>query len=59
VEDLSADQRETFRLHFFEGYTFAEIAGKLGQSHANVRNHHYRGLEKFRKHIAEDGLNGR
>jgi RNA polymerase sigma-70 factor (ECF subfamily) len=59
VEDLSADQRETFRLHFFEGYTFAEIAEKLGQSRANVRNHHYRGLEKFRKHLAEDYLNGR
>jgi len=32
VEDLTPDQRETFRLHFFEGYTFTEIAEKLGQS---------------------------
>ena len=32
VEDLTEDQRETLRLHFFEGYTFAEIADKLGQS---------------------------
>jgi RNA polymerase sigma-70 factor, ECF subfamily len=59
VEDLTEDQRETFRLHFFEGYTFAEIAEKLGQSFANVRNHHYRGLEKLRKHLAEDELNRR
>jgi RNA polymerase sigma-70 factor (ECF subfamily) len=59
VEDLTEDQRETFRLHFFEGYTFAEIAEKLGQSYANVRNHHYRGLEKLRKHLAEDELNSR
>ena len=29
VEDLTAVQRETLRLHFFEGYTFAEMAGKL------------------------------
>jgi len=43
VENLTNDQRETFRLHFFEGYTFEEIAEKLGQSYANVRNHHYRG----------------
>jgi RNA polymerase sigma-70 factor (ECF subfamily) len=57
VEDLTEDQRQTFRLHFFEGYTFAEIAEKLGQTHANVRNHHYRGLEKLRKHLAEDELN--
>lgn len=59
VDDLTEDQRETFRLHFFEGYTFAEIAEKLGQSYANVRNHHYRGLERLRKHLAETELNRR
>jgi RNA polymerase sigma-70 factor (ECF subfamily) len=56
---LTGEQRETLRLHFFEGYTFAEIAEKLGQSYANVRNHHYRGLEKLRKHLAEETLNRR
>ncbi len=59
VEDLTQDQRETFRLHFFEGYTFPEIAERLGQSYANVRNHHYRGLEKLRRHLAEEELNRR
>jgi len=59
VGDFTEDQRETFRLHFFEGYTFTEIAEKLGQSYANVRNHHYRGLEKLRRHLAEDELNRR
>jgi RNA polymerase sigma-70 factor, ECF subfamily len=58
-EDLTEDQRETLRLHFFEGYTFAEIAKKLGQTYANVRNHHYRGLEKFRKHLVTNGLGRR
>ena len=53
LESLTELQRETLRLHFFEGYTFAEIAERLGQSYANVRNHHYRGLEKLRKHLAE------
>jgi len=59
VEDLTEDQRETLRLHFFEGYTFPEIAEKLGQSYANVRNHHYRGLEKLREHVANGELNAR
>lgn len=45
---LSVDQRETLRLYFFDGYTLAEISGKLGQSLGNVRNHYYRGLEKLR-----------
>jgi RNA polymerase sigma-70 factor, ECF subfamily len=59
VQDLTQDQRETLRLHFFDGYTFTEIAEKLGQSYANVRNHHYRGLEKLRRHLAEEELNRR
>ena len=57
LDALTEEQRETLRLHFFEGYTFQEIAKKLGQSYANVRNHHYRGLEKLRKHLAEEELN--
>jgi RNA polymerase sigma-70 factor (ECF subfamily) len=56
LDALTLEQKETLRLHFFEGYTFAEIAEKLGQSYANVRNHHYRGLEKLRKHINEEEL---
>jgi RNA polymerase sigma-70 factor (ECF subfamily) len=59
MESLSEEQRETLRLHFFEGLTFAEITERLGQSYANVRNHHYRGLEKLRRHLAENPLNRR
>jgi RNA polymerase sigma-70 factor (ECF subfamily) len=59
VEDLTEDQRETLRLHFFEGLTFAEIAERFGQSYANVRNHHYRGIEKLRRHLHADELNRR
>jgi RNA polymerase sigma-70 factor (ECF subfamily) len=50
-ESLSEDQRETLRLHFFEGYTLAEVAAKLGQAHGNIRHHYYRGLSKLRKQM--------
>ena len=50
--DLSQNQRQTLQLFFYEGYTFAEIATKLGQTVGNARNHYYRGLEKLRKQIA-------
>jgi RNA polymerase sigma-70 factor, ECF subfamily len=50
-EELSADQQQTLELHFFEGYTFHEIAEKTGQALGNVRNHYYRGLERLRSHI--------
>jgi len=59
LQSLTEDQRQTLRLHFFEGYTFEEIAEKLGQSYGNVRNHHYRGLEKVRKHLTDGELNRR
>jgi len=59
LESLTDDQRETLRLHFFEGHTFEEIAEKLGQSYANVRHHHYRGLEKVRQYVAKSELKRR
>ena len=50
--ELSEGQRQTLNLFFFEGYTFEEIAAKLGQTVGNARNHYYRGLEKLRKQIS-------
>jgi RNA polymerase sigma-70 factor (ECF subfamily) len=54
LDRLTADQRETLRLHFFEGYTLLEISEKLGQSHVNVRHHYYRGLDKIRKQVSSE-----
>ena len=51
VNGLSADQRETLRLYFFDGYTLAEVSRKLGQPLGNVRHHYYRALDKLRKEI--------
>jgi RNA polymerase sigma-70 factor, ECF subfamily len=48
---LSADQRETLRLYFFEGLTLAEVASNLGQPYGNVKHHYYRGLAKLRKQM--------
>lgn len=50
-EKLSTEQRQTLELHFFEGFSFHEIAEKTGQTHGNIRNHYYRGLERLRSHI--------
>jgi RNA polymerase sigma-70 factor, ECF subfamily len=58
-ESLSVDQRETIRRVFFDGYTFEEIAAKLGQSLGNVRNHYYRGLERIRQQVFSNKLRGR
>jgi RNA polymerase sigma-70 factor (ECF subfamily) len=51
---LSEDQRETLRLHFFEGYTLTEISEKLGQPLGNVRHHYYRGLDGLRKQMFQN-----
>ena len=59
LDSLSDDQRNTLTLHFFEGYTFDEIAHKLGQSLGNIRNHYYRGLDKLRKQMFPAKLPGR
>jgi RNA polymerase sigma-70 factor (ECF subfamily) len=59
LDTLTDDQRHTLNLHFFEGYTFDEIATKLDQSLGNIRNHYYRGLEKLRKQMFPGRLPGR
>jgi len=59
LDTLTADQRDTLTLHFFEGYTFDEIALKLGQSFGNIRNHYYRGLDKLRKQLFPGKLRSR
>ena len=56
---LTEDQRNTLSLHFFNGYTFTEIAAQLDQSLGNIRNHYYRGLEKLRKQLFPAKLPGR
>jgi RNA polymerase sigma-70 factor (ECF subfamily) len=55
---LSENQRQTLRLHFFEGYTFDEIAVELGQSKGNIRHHYFRGLNTLRKQIFDAKLQG-
>jgi RNA polymerase sigma-70 factor, ECF subfamily len=57
-EELSENQQQTLKLFFVEGYTFDEIAAKLGQSRGNIKNHYFRGLDKLRKHIFSGKLAG-
>jgi len=57
--ELSESQRQTLHLFFFEGYTFEEIAAKLGQTVGNARNHYYRGLDKLRRQISAGKLPGK
>ena len=48
---LTSDQQQTLELHFFEGYSFREIAEKCGQPIGNVRHHYYRALERLRSNL--------
>ena len=50
-EQLSRDQQQTLEMHFFEGYTFQEIADESGQSVGKVRHHYYRALERLRSNL--------
>jgi len=50
-DSLSADQRVTIQLHFFDGLTVDEISKRLKTSPVNVRNYYYRGLDRLRRHM--------
>jgi RNA polymerase sigma-70 factor (ECF subfamily) len=57
-QTLSESQRQTLRLFFIEGYTFDEIAAKLGQSRGNVKHHYFRGLDRLRRELFGTKLPG-
>ncbi len=57
-EALAENQRQTLRLFFIEGYTFDEIAARLGQSRGNVKHHYFRGLDRLRKELFGGKLPG-
>ena len=59
IECLTPEQWETFRLHFYEGYTFAEISQMRNLTVASVVHHFYRGLDRLRKHIFASELHDR
>jgi RNA polymerase sigma-70 factor, ECF subfamily len=48
-EDLTALQRQTLEMFYFEGLELREISERLGEPFGNVRHHFYRGLERLRK----------
>ena len=48
-EDLSAIQRRTLKLFYFEDLDLREISERLHEPLGNVRHHFYRGLERLRK----------
>jgi RNA polymerase sigma-70 factor, ECF subfamily len=52
--ELSAEQRQTLELHFFEGYSFREIADKTGRTIGIVRNHYSRGVERLRSFVSQE-----
>lgn len=48
-EELTAIQRRTLELFYFEGLDLREISERLRQPFGNVRHHFYRALERLRK----------
>lgn len=48
-DDLTAVQRQTLELYYFEEMGLKEISQRLHEPFGNVRHHFYRGLERLRK----------
>jgi len=55
IAGLSAAQRRTIEMAYFEGLSVREISEKTGEPVTNVRHNYYRGLCRLRKLITEGG----
>jgi RNA polymerase sigma-70 factor (ECF subfamily) len=56
---LPDDQREVIVLKEYEGLTFQEIAGMLDLPVSTVKTRLYRGLDKMRERLLEEGVSSR
>jgi RNA polymerase sigma-70 factor, ECF subfamily len=52
---LPVQQKSVIEMVFFEGLSMQEIADKTGDSFVKVRHHYYRGLQKLRSFISDEG----
>jgi RNA polymerase sigma-70 factor (ECF subfamily) len=48
-DDLTAMQRKTLELFYFQGLELREISERLDEPIGNIRHHYYRGLERLRR----------
>jgi RNA polymerase sigma factor for flagellar operon FliA len=46
---LSSHQQEIIRLHYWDGLTFQEIAGRLGKEENAIKQTHFKAIKKLRK----------
>jgi RNA polymerase sigma-70 factor (ECF subfamily) len=53
-KSLSKEQQLALTLYYFQGYTFQEIADRLGYSYGNVKHHIYRGIGRLREIVFDD-----
>jgi RNA polymerase sigma-70 factor, ECF subfamily len=49
--DVPADQREALLMHHVEGWSFAEIAARLGIRVNAAKTRAFRGMKKMREHL--------
>lgn len=57
-KSLSKEQQLTLTLYYFQGYTFQEVAEKLGYSYGNVKHHVYRGIKQLRRIVFDGAAHG-
>ncbi len=51
LRDVPADQREALLMHHVEGWSFAEIAARLGIRVNAAKTRAFRGMRKMREHL--------
>lgn len=53
LNGIKPEYREAVQLHFFENFSFSEIADIIGQSEGNVRVRVYRGIKQLKEALKE------
>ena len=59
LQTLTARERRTLDLAYFQGLLLKEIAEQMQEPLSNIRNHYYRGLKKLRSFLQAHGCMNR
>ena len=55
LRDVPADQRQALLMHHVEGWSFVEIAARLGIRVNAAKTRAFRGMKKMREHLKMSG----
>jgi len=58
LERIPADERRAIQLAYFDGHTYAQVAGLLNQPEGTIKSRIRKGMQRMRDLLVSAGIQG-